>query len=209
MAKAVVPGLLHKSDAGGVVLDVTAEQAPEVFDRLTGLGGQVLIEEMVTAGVEVLVGSTDTPLGRIISVGVGGVLTEVIADVALRLLPIDHEDVEEMLDETRVGRLLEGVRGREAADRAALVDTVLAVADLAATLPADAELDLNPVTVLAEGEGTRILDAALVMPEHEPHAAPGGVESGPHATFGGVENRPQETPGGLEDDHLRRSVEKG
>ncbi|AXH98063.1 acetate--CoA ligase family protein [Ornithinimicrobium avium] len=159
--KAVVPGLLHKSDAGGVVLDVTAEQAPEVFDRLAAMGGEVLVEELVPGGLEALVGSTDSPLGRVLTVGVGGVLTEVVADVALRLLPVDRQDVEEMLDETRLGRLLAGVRGQGPADRAALVDTVLAVAGVAATLPPGAELDLNPVTVLAQGDGVRILDAAL------------------------------------------------
>ena len=219
VAKAVVPGLLHKSDAGGVVLGVTAQDAAEVFDRLAGMGGQVLIEEQVPEGVEVLVGSADTPLGRILTVGVGGVLTEVIADVALRLLPVDREDVEEMLDETRVGMLLDGVRGRQRADRAALVDTVLAVADVAATLPADAELDLNPVTVLAEGEGTRILDAALSIPENAPDEALGGVENAPDEALGGVENapdealggvqnRPDEALGGSEDRQTTRSVEK-
>lgn len=170
VAKAVVPGLLHKSDAGGVVLDVTPEEAAEVHDRLAALGGQVLVEEMVPGGVEALVGSTDTPLGRIISVGVGGVLTEIVADVALRLLPIDRADVEEMLDDTRLGRLLAGVRGQDPADREALVETVLGIAELAADLPEGAELDLNPVTVLATGRGCRILDAALALPEAD--AAP-------------------------------------
>ncbi|SOC53634.1 acetate--CoA ligase family protein [Ornithinimicrobium cerasi] len=163
--KAVVPGLLHKSDAGGVVLDVTPEGAPEVFDRLLAMGGHVLAEELVPGGVEALVGTTDSPLGRVLTVGVGGVLTEVVADVALRLLPVDRQDVEEMLDETRLARLLAGVRGGGAADRDALVDTVLAVAEVAAGLPPGAELDLNPVTVLARGRGVRILDAALALPE--------------------------------------------
>lgn len=165
VAKAVVPGLLHKSDAGGVVLDVTADRAADVHEQLAALGGEVLLEEMVPGGVEALVGSTDTPLGRIISVGVGGVLTEVVADVALRLLPVDRQDVEEMLEETRLGRLLDGVRGQGRADRGALVETVLGVAALAAELPPGAELDLNPVTVLADGQGCRILDAALATTE--------------------------------------------
>ncbi|WP_202865376.1 acetate--CoA ligase family protein [Ornithinimicrobium sufpigmenti] len=171
--KAVVPGLLHKSEAGGVVLDVTADRAAEVYDRLAALRGpdgstgQVLVEEMVPDGVEVLVGSADTPLGRILTVGVGGVLTEIVADVALRLLPVDRQDVEEMIDETRLAMLLGGVRGRPPADRAALVDTIVRLADLAATLPADAELDLNPITVLAEGDGVRILDAALALVDEE------------------------------------------
>lgn len=171
--KAAVPGLLHKSDAGGVVLDVTADRAAEVYDRLAALRGpdgstgQVLVEEMVPEGVEVLVGSADTPLGRILTVGVGGVLTEVVADVALRMLPVDRHDVEEMVDETRLAMLLGGVRGRPAADRDALVDTVVALAGLASTLPPGAELDLNPITVLGDGDGVRILDAALALADEE------------------------------------------
>ncbi len=175
VAKAVVPGLLHKSDAGGVILDVTPERAAEVHDQLAAMGGQVLMEEMVPGGVEALVGSTDTPLGRIITVGVGGVLTEIVADVALRLLPVERADVEEMLDDTRLGRLLGGVRGQGPADRGALVDAVLGIADLAAALPEGAELDLNPITVLADGRGCRILDAALALPD----AAPATPDSPP------------------------------
>ena len=171
--KAVVPGLLHKSDAGGVVLDVTAARAAEVYDRLAALrgpdgsSGQVLVEEMAPEGVEVLVGSADSPLGRILTVGVGGVLTEVIADVALRMLPVGRGDVEAMIDETRLAMLLAGVRGRPPADRAALVDTVLTLADLATTLPPGAELDLNPIPVLGAGDGVRILDAALALADEE------------------------------------------
>lgn len=171
--KAVVPGLLHKSEAGGVVLDVTADRAAQVYDRLAALrgpdgsSGHVLVEEMVPSGIEVLVGSADTPLGRILTVGVGGVLTEVIADVALELLPVTRPDVEAMIDRTRLTLLLSGVRGRPPADRAALVDTVLAVADLASTLPPGAELDLNPITVLGAGDGVRILDAALDLADEE------------------------------------------
>lgn len=165
VAKAVVPGLLHKSEAGGVVLDVTPERAGEVFAQLAALGGEVLMEEMVPGGVEVLLGSTDTPLGRTLSVGVGGILTEVVADLALRILPVDRTDIEEMLDETRLGTLLAGVRGQPPADRDALIETVLGVAILAAGLPAGSELDLNPITVLAQGKGVRILDAALALPD--------------------------------------------
>ena len=165
VAKAVVPGLLHKSEAGGVVLDVTPERAADTFTQLAALGGEVLIEEMVPGGVEVLVGSTDTPLGRTLSVGVGGILTEIVADIALRLLPVDRIDVEEMLDETRLGRLLAGVRGQKPADRDALIETVVGVAALAQHLPAGRELDLNPITVLAAGPGGRIHDAAPARPD--------------------------------------------
>jgi acyl-CoA synthetase (NDP forming) len=160
--KAVVPGLTHKTEAGGVVLDMTPGQAAEVFDRLAVLGGDVLVEESVTGGVEALVGVTASPLGPVLTVGPGGVLTELMDDVALRLLPVDAEEVESMLDETRLGALLAGMRGAAPADRAGLADTVLAVARLVASWPAGFELDLNPVAVLPDG--VRILDATYVAP---------------------------------------------
>jgi len=163
--KALVAGMTHKTEAGGVQLDVGPESAPEVFGRLSALGGDVLVEEQVSGGVEVLVGVADSPLGPVLTLGPGGVLTELLDDVALRLLPVDEADVQEMIDRTRLSVLLGGVRGAPPADRTALVDTVLAVAHLAGRWPPGFELDLNPVTVLPQGRGVRILDAAYVTPE--------------------------------------------
>ncbi len=100
--KAVVPGLMHKTEVGGVVLDVTTSDAATTFDRLAALGGQVLVEEQVGAGVEVLVGVAPSPLGPVLTMGPGGVLTEVFDDVALRLLPVTGDDVREMVAETRL-----------------------------------------------------------------------------------------------------------
>ncbi|MGH3386884.1 MAG: acetate--CoA ligase family protein [Nocardioidaceae bacterium] len=161
--KAVVPGLTHKSEAGGVALDVTPEDAAQVYDRLAALGGEVLVEELVGGGVEALVGVAASPLGPVLTVGVGGVLTELLDDVALRLLPVGRADVEQLVDETRLGTLLSGTRGAEPSDRDAFVDLVLDVAALVETWPAGFELDLNPVSVA--GHGVRILDAAYVAPE--------------------------------------------
>ena len=170
--KAVVPGLVHKSEAGGVALGVTVATAGETFDRLAalrtdGVRGDVLVEELVPDGVEALVGVTPSPLGAVLTVGLGGVLTEVMDDVGLRLLPVDREDVELMLDETRLGTLLAGARGAEPADRAALVEAVTAVAALAGGWAPGFELDLNPVRVLAAGHGVRVLDAAYVAPRND------------------------------------------
>ena len=162
--KAVVPGLLHKSDAGGVIVGVTAEDAGGAWEKVASLGGEVLVEEMVPAGVEALVGLSPSPLGPVLTVGVGGVLTEVLHDVALRVLPVGRDDVEAMLDETRLGTLLAGVRGAAPADRDALVETVLRVCEVARGWPPGFELDLNPVTALAAGSGVRVLDAAYIAP---------------------------------------------
>ena len=162
--KAVIPGLLHKSDAGGVVLDISTEQAPEVFDRLISIakGGEasVLVERFVPKGVEVLVGITPSPLGRVLTIGVGGVLTEVINDTSLRLLPVSSDDVNAMIDETRLAKLFTGVRGAKAADRAAFIELVLRITDATAGWDDGFELDINPVTVLSDGAW--VLDSAYV-----------------------------------------------
>jgi acyl-CoA synthetase (NDP forming) len=155
--KAVVPGLLHKSDAGGVIVDVDVQGAASAFDRCAALGGEVLVEQFVPGGVEVLVGITPSPMGRVLTVGVGGVLTELVADVAVTLLPASDQQIDDLLDRTRVGPLLAGMRGAPAADRAALVRTISTLASATTAWPSNMEIELNPVTVLADG--CWILDA--------------------------------------------------
>lgn len=166
--KAVIPGLVHKSEAGGVVVGVGSSDAAVTFAHVSALGGRVWVEEMVAGGVETLVGVAPSPFGAVLTVGVGGILTEVLHDVALRVLPVTRPDVESMIDETRLGQLLSGVRGAPPADREALVDVVCRVAGIVASWPTGFELDLNPVTVLGVGQGVRVLDAAYVTPEGRP-----------------------------------------
>ncbi len=162
--KAVVPGLLHKSDAGGVLVGVSKDAAGAAWEKLAAMGGSVLVEEMVSGGVEVLVGLSPSPLGRVLAVGAGGVLTELMDDVALRVLPVGRSDVEAMLDETHLGALLAGVRGAPGADRQALVDLVLQLCAAVSDWPGGFELDLNPVSVLPAGGGARVLDATYLAP---------------------------------------------
>ena len=92
------------------------------------------------------------------TLGIGGLLTEIISDVSLRILPVDAKIVNQMIDETRLAHLLAGVRGFKAADRAAFVQTVLRITDAVKDWPEGSELDLNPVTVLPDG--VWLLDAA-------------------------------------------------
>jgi acyl-CoA synthetase (NDP forming) len=160
--KAVVPGLLHKSDAGGVVLDVSAEEAVDTFARLQALGGDVLVERFVPGGVEVLVGVSSSPMGRVLTVGVGGVLTEIVASAAVRVLPVSKWDITQMISETTLDVLLAGARGAPAADREALVIAIDQLAQGVRDWPVDCELDINPVTVLEHG--CWFLDAAYVEP---------------------------------------------
>ena len=160
--KAVVPGLLHKSDAGGVVLDVNAEKALDTFARLQALGGDVLVERFVPGGVEVLVGVSSSPMGRVLTVGVGGVLTEIVASAAVRVLPVSKLDIAQMISETTLDVLLAGARGAPSADREALVIAIDHLAQGVRGWPVDCELDINPVTVLEHG--CWFLDAAYVEP---------------------------------------------
>ncbi|MFI5844570.1 acetate--CoA ligase family protein [Catenuloplanes sp. NPDC051500] len=159
--KAVVPGLLHKTEAGGVAVGVTADRAAEVFARLAALGGTVLVEAQAPDGVEMIVGVRSTPLGNVLTVGAGGIFAEALDDVACRLLPLRAGDAESMIAELRGARLLDGVRGRPAADTPALVRVLEALSALTADWPAGFELDLNPVRVLADG--ALVLDAAYTL----------------------------------------------
>ena len=158
--KAVAPGLLHKSDVGGVVLGVTAENVADVFTHLAALGGQVLVERFVQGGVEVIVGINPSALGSVLTVGVGGVLTEIVADTAVRMLPVDEIDVREMIAETALTPMLAGVRGATPSDIDALVRVVVRLADCTREWPTGFELDLNPIAVLSDG--CWILDAMYV-----------------------------------------------
>ncbi|MGO1056033.1 acetate--CoA ligase family protein [Crossiella sp. CA198] len=156
--KAVVPGLVHKTEAGGVALDVDPGAAAGVYDRLAALGGAVLVEEFVTGAVEVLVGVAPGPCGPMLALGLGGIFAEVLDDVVLAPLPVDADEVRRMVGELRGSALLYGVRGRVAVDVDALVDLVVRVSSLVSGW--GGQVDLNPVAVLPRG--VRVLDAVYL-----------------------------------------------
>jgi acetate---CoA ligase (ADP-forming) len=166
VVKAVVPGLLHKTEAGGVALGVTEQTAAEAFERMAQLGrgtpgSGVLVEQMATGehALEVLVGVAPTPLGTVLSLAAGGVLTEVLGDVTFRLLPLADGDAAGMVGDLRSAALLRGHRGSPVLDEPALVRLLETVAGLATSLPPGSSLDLNPVLVTTDG--CLVLDAAL------------------------------------------------
>jgi hypothetical protein len=121
----------------------------------------VLVEQMAVPrhALEVLVGVVPTPLGTVLSLAAGGVLTEVLADVTFRLLPLAQGDAAAMVDDLRSAPLLRGHRGSPVLDERALVRLLEIVAGLAPALPAGSSLDLNPVLVTTDG--CLVLDAAL------------------------------------------------
>ena len=161
--KVASPDFPHKSDAGLVQLGVaTATEAKATFTRLVERAHKanrnatvegVLVQAQVAGGVEMIVGVTHDPvLGPAVMVGTGGLFAEVLADIAVRPLPIDKADALEMVQGLRGYALLCGPRGTARSDVKALVDVVMAVARLASACGARvAELDLNPVVVLPRG----------------------------------------------------------
>jgi succinyl-CoA synthetase beta subunit len=161
--KAIVPGLLHKSEAGGVALDITEANGPETYKRLSQLQGagtqnSVLVETFVPKGVEALVGVTSSSLGKVLTIGVGGILTEIISDVSVRLLPVTPGIVQEMINETRLKALFAGPRGSAPSDVQTFISTVMKITEVVSAWPDGSELDINPLTVLPQG--AYVLDSA-------------------------------------------------
>jgi acyl-CoA synthetase (NDP forming) len=181
--KVASPDLLHKSDIGGVRLDVRDEPSVRAaFDDIVGAARRisppprvegVLVSPMRSGGVELLTGIVRDPMwGQVLAVGLGGVWTEIFNDVSLRVLPVTAADVEAMLGELKGAALLRGARGSTAADVGALVDVILRIARLAQALPPDLEsLEINPLRVQASQ--IEALDALVTWnaPSPDPPAA--------------------------------------
>jgi acyl-CoA synthetase (NDP forming)/GNAT superfamily N-acetyltransferase len=163
--KADVPGLLHKTDAGAVELDLRTEaDVRNAYRRLTGRFGerlrQILVQPMIAGGTEVIVGVADDHVfGPLVVFGLGGVATEVLADHAARLTPLTDTDADRLIGSIRSAPLLRGNRGSPPADLAALRDLLLRVSRLADDLPEVTELDLNPV--IARPDGVFVVDARV------------------------------------------------
>ena len=149
---------VHKTERGGVALDLRDEQA--VHEAAGRIGAPFIVQPLVRAGVELLLGAVQDPVfGPLVALGPGGTLAELIGDAGFRLAPLTDVDVDELVHEGKVGRLVSGFRGAPPADPGALRDVVLRVARLADDLPEVAELDLNPV--IAGPAGCVVVDARV------------------------------------------------
>jgi len=170
------PEISHKSDAGGVELDLADEETVrQAFRRIIDRAAAyrpaaridgVSVQKMIPRGLgqEVIVGGKrDAQFGPVIMLGSGGVLVELFQDVSLRLAPLTRHDAEEMLDEVRAGRLLRGFRGERPCDIEALVAAMLRVSQLLCDFPEIAEVDVNPLKVLPEGQGCCAVDARIFL----------------------------------------------
>jgi len=172
--KAASPGLVHKTEAGGVALglgDADAVRAAwaRMRRRLGEAMGGGLVQEQVETGVETIVGVVQDPgFGPLVMFGLGGITTEVLGDRAFRILPLTDLDARELVREIRGAPLLLGYRGGPQAKLEALEDLLLRVARLAEEVPELAEMDLNPVCATARGARVADVRARIAPPPSRP-----------------------------------------
>jgi len=172
--KIASPDVVHKSDAGGVKLDLkTAKQAGKAYDDiLKAIKKQypeakiqgVSVQKMARPGVEVIIGmSKDAQFGPVLMFGLGGILVEILKDISFRIVPLTKRDAKEMIKEIKGYPLLEGYRGQEPVDVNNLEELVLKVSNFVEQTPEVDELDLNPI--FAYSDGAVAVDARVILEE--------------------------------------------
>jgi len=172
--KVMSADVVHKFDAGGVILNVNGpEEAKATYDKiLTNVqkavpGAKIdgiLIEEMARRGVEVILGASRDPrFGPLMMFGLGGTMVEVLKDVSFRLAPMWQISAERMVQQIRSFKVLDGFRGQPPADVPAIVDTLLRLSALVCNHPEVSELDINPLIVHAQGQGCSVADSRMML----------------------------------------------
>jgi acetyl coenzyme A synthetase (ADP forming)-like protein len=170
--KIVSPQILHKTEAGGVVVGVNSEaHAREAYAAIVDNARKydakaeilgIQIQQMLSGGQEVIIGAvTDPAFGKLVAFGLGGVLVEVLKDITFRLTPATNEDALSMLDGIQAAGILRGVRGAKPVDRAALSNMIERVSSLVSDFPEIWEMDLNPV--FATDRGATAADVRIVL----------------------------------------------
>jgi acyl-CoA synthetase (NDP forming) len=164
--------ITHKSDAGGVKVNLKNKAEVEnAFDTImrscragvpTARIEGVSVQRMARPGIEVIVGMIKDPsFGPVVMFGLGGVFVEVLKDVAFRIVPIERPDAEDMINEIKGKKLLEGYRGQEPADVAYLQQMLLKLSDFVNATPEIEEIDMNPV--FAYKDGAVVVDARIIL----------------------------------------------
>ncbi len=172
--KVVSPDIAHKSDVGGVKLNLKDGAAvAAAYDEIVANSKKavanariagVAVQHMAPQGTEVIVGmTTDPQFGPVLMFGLGGIMVEVLKDVSFRLVPLAEKDADQMINEIKGRPVLEGVRGQPASDLKALRNTILKVSEFVEEHPEVRELDLNPV--FAYPDGAVAVDARIVIAE--------------------------------------------
>jgi acetyltransferase len=172
--KIASPDILHKTDIGGVKLNLSsASDVRDAFDLIVYRAQRYQpdariwgcqVQPMVPKGLEVLVGmSRDPQFGPLVTFGLGGIYVEVLKDVTFRIAPFSREEASDMLAEIRARGLLEGVRGQAPVDKEAIIDTLLRIGQLVTDFPEISELDINPLVTYERGRGAIALDMRLIL----------------------------------------------
>ena len=171
--------ILHKSDAGGVKVNLKDEDAvrrafDEIMENVRNYGKEkgievdlsrgVFVSDFADMGTEMIVGVTKDPqFGHALMVGLGGIFVEVLKDVSFRLIPFTESDAREMLSELKAYKILEGVRGESPRDVDALIKIMLAISKMVDENPEIIELDCNPAFVYEKGKGAVVVDARILI----------------------------------------------
>ncbi len=182
--KIVSPDIIHKSDVGGVLLDIEPADAGKAYKRLLSqvrqcaprarIAGALIVEmadrgplrpnSSEASGREIILGLKKEPsLGTLVLAGLGGIFVETFKDTALRFAPLTPADADEMLHELKSFALLAGARGQQGVHIATLIDMIGRLSRLATDFPEIAELDINPVLAFPESENFRVLDARITL----------------------------------------------
>jgi acetyltransferase len=172
--KIAAEGLLHKSEVGGIRLNLSnAEELRVAYNEMLGHIAQnypeahilgVMVEKMAPKGQEVIVGMRrDATFGPMLMFGMGGVLVEQIKDIRFKVAPLSEEDIDDMVTGTIAGKLLAGYRGAAKGDIDAVKDVIARLSQLALTFPEIAEVEINPLIVYSEGQGTLALDSRAIL----------------------------------------------
>jgi len=170
--KVLSDDILHKTDAGCVVLNVgSVEEMGTAYETILSNAANhapnariqgILVQQMLPKGLEVLLGvGTDPQFGHVIMIGLGGILVELLQAVSLRVLPITRRDAEEMIDETPLKKACEGLRGVRY-DREELVSALLSLSGLVEKHPDITEIDVNPLLLYGDGRSPAGVDAVVV-----------------------------------------------
>jgi acetyl coenzyme A synthetase (ADP forming)-like protein len=175
--KIVSPDILHKTEAGGVIVGVkSAAEAEKAYDTIianakkyksTAKIDGIQVQQMLSGGQEVIIGAvTDPSFGKLVAFGLGGVLVEVLKDITFRLAPVSQDDALSMLDSIKAAEILKGVRGADPVNREALAGLIQNVSQLISDFPEIAEMDLNPV--FASKSAATAADVRIVMDWNPP-----------------------------------------
>ncbi|MFX4261545.1 acetate--CoA ligase family protein [Pelotomaculum propionicicum] len=170
--KILSPDIVHKSDVGGVRLNI--QNARELEKAFTAMHTEieqkqpvarldgVIIQEHLTGGIELLLGSKrDSTFGPVLAFGAGGVFTEILDDISLRIPPLSREEIKTMIEETKVSKIFAGARGTAALNLELLIDCLAGLSELMLANPAISEIDLNPI--LACSDRVAALDARVIL----------------------------------------------